>query len=668
MAAGSVTQRRIGESWRCSRNRHWRYKVIVSAMAFLLSGRSKVLGLIRPFSVHHIAGTTLCPQSDAIVRPYSSSSRRQIRTSPLHMAKWNVGDSVLVRTNGDKMMNATISETRGSGWYAVKLHDNSNTMLKCRSSQLMPTANTATIASTVETFTAQSRIRPTIQADAGLGPGYAPPPPTIHDLDAALLAIDEVSNQRDRTLLEQVKHHASFETWVAFTDLHCSPASLDTCLKVLEEVHRIALERNAGVLFLGDFWHHRGTLRVDCLNSILEHFRSWKVPMIMIPGNHDQVTLGGHNHGLTPIENAYRVGDVAGPLVLSYPTKFRNALFVPHIRDIATMESVLQSSAAHASSSLFVHAEVTGALMNDLLVSTGGIPPASFPPEKRIYSGHFHKPHTVKSSHANIEYLGSPYEISLAEAEQVKALAVLDSEWKCSEYIPLNIGRRHFKVSSWKNFLKLQLVPDGEQNRFTNQAVSKEDRVVISVPKEEGTAVAVPVQEHINLLREAGVTVEIREVKAEPQDRSKINSVITLAEEMTTESTWRSYLEEETNREALSDKSAKILAEKGLEVLDEIDSTGDTPMNANEANDMQLSTVSVEGFGPFQSRVAYPLLDRGLVLLKGTNNDGGSDSNGSGKSSLAMAALWALTGSLDPRRAQDGKVTDVINDYSKVSV
>jgi predicted MPP superfamily phosphohydrolase len=103
---------------------------------------------------------------------------------------------------------------------------------------------------------------------------------------------------------------------VAFTDLHCSPASLNTCLEVLEEVHRVALERNAGVLFLGDFWHHRGTLRVDCLNAVLEHFRSWEVPMIMIPGNHDQVTLGGHSHGLTPFENAYRVGDVAGPLVL----------------------------------------------------------------------------------------------------------------------------------------------------------------------------------------------------------------------------------------------------------------------------------------------------------------------------------------------------------------
>ena len=42
-------------------------------------------------------------------------------------------------------------------------------------------------------------------------------------------------------------------------------------------------------------------------------------------------------------------------------------------------------------------------------------------------------------------------------------------------------------------------------------------------------------------------------------------------------------------------------------------------------------------------------------------------SNGSGKSSLAMAALWALTGSLDNRRVQDAKTTDVVNDESKVS-
>jgi DNA repair exonuclease SbcCD ATPase subunit len=38
-----------------------------------------------------------------------------------------------------------------------------------------------------------------------------------------------------------------------------------------------------------------------------------------------------------------------------------------------------------------------------------------------------------------------------------------------------------------------------------------------------------------------------------------------------------------------------------------------------------------------------------------------------GKSTLAMASLWALTGSLDPRPTQDGKVADVVNDLSRVA-
>jgi DNA repair exonuclease SbcCD ATPase subunit len=44
-----------------------------------------------------------------------------------------------------------------------------------------------------------------------------------------------------------------------------------------------------------------------------------------------------------------------------------------------------------------------------------------------------------------------------------------------------------------------------------------------------------------------------------------------------------------------------------------------------------------------------------------------TNSNGSGKSSLAMATLWALTGTLDPRPMQDAKVADVVNNDSKVS-
>lgn len=140
---------------------------------------------------------------------------------------------------------------------------------------------------------------------------------------------------------------------------------------------------------------------------------------------------------MTPLKNAYRITakseeneslssspssqqqNIPGILIFSHPTKIHDALFVPHIRDVGTMQSVLQSKMASSSTAVFVHADVTGAYMNDLIVSTHGVSPAYFPPNKPIYSGHFHKPHFVKQSRAapgvNIRYVGSPYETTLAE-------------------------------------------------------------------------------------------------------------------------------------------------------------------------------------------------------------------------------------------------------------
>ena len=63
-----------------------------------------------------------------------------------------------------------------------------------------------------------------------------------------------------------------------------------------------------------------------------------------------------------------------------------------------------------------MYADVTGAYMNDLIRSTGGVAPAYFPPDIPIYSGHFHKPHMVEQPKAapgvKIRYVGSPYETS----------------------------------------------------------------------------------------------------------------------------------------------------------------------------------------------------------------------------------------------------------------
>jgi len=523
-------------------------------------------------------------------------------------------------------------------------------------------------------------------------------PPNIIDLDAAMDSYrkGEQKSKTDEAFLEQCVHHASFKSWVLFTDLHCMASSLNVSLQVLDTVHREARDRGAGVIFLGDFWHHRGTVRVDCLNAVLSALSTWEVPLIMIPGNHDQVTLGGIEHGLTPLANAYRIEDVktkrsvAGPLILSEPTKFGNALFVPHIRDATIMESVLRSDLALRSECLFVHADVKGAYMNDLIVSHGGIPPYCFPPHKPIYSGHFHKPHIIDAPQSapgvSIRYVGSPYETSLSEASQKKALIILDrsAEWACVEEAPLNVGRKHFRAHSMEDLLNLSphLGNDIDLTSYEDgQMVRAGDRVVVSVPKEELEELRREAKAHngtcefdirLTALRNGGASVELRELKSIPTGPrivDKNDDMVNPLEDLKPNALMASFFSHEVDRGSMKTTTTNVLLEAAIPLMEELEVTSDVLTSTSfsipiEAAVLLMESVTVQGYGPFKEPTTYPLHDRGLVLLKGRNTDGGSDSNGSGKSTLAMSALWALTGSADARPFQDSKVLDVVNDFS----
>jgi DNA repair exonuclease SbcCD nuclease subunit len=406
-------------------------------------------------------------------------------------------------------------------------------------------------------------------------------------------------------------------------------------------------------------------VRVDCLNAVLNALAEWEVPLIMIPGNHDQVSLGGLEHALTPLQNAFRVptdnGDVPGILIFTHPTKFRGALFVPHIRDIAEMQSILQSQSSASSSAVFVHADVTGASMNDLITSTHGVAPEYFPPSIPIYSGHFHKPHVVERPDAapgvSIRYVGSPYETTLAEANQVKALLVLSSNqnWKCVQEIPIQIGKRHWRCKNIEELVELQTMTDANMNDSIPgplRLVKAGDRVVVSVYQEDleelrrearGGSRVSTFDAKVKELRAIGASVEIRELKYTPglshvyagnddtnSEHYKDDLDWLLVEDMSPFTTWSSYLASEVKREAMKDATAEILLKAGNDILDELGLVNDSgdedsqPTTAVTTN-LVLDNITVEGFGPFRDSITYPLKDRGLVLLRGSNRDGGSD-------------------------------------------
>ena len=82
--------------------------------------------------------------------------------------------------------------------------------------------------------------------------------------------------------------------------------------------------------------------------------------------------------------------------MINEPAICLGALWVPYRRDPNVMRAVLRAGAdTPGVSMIFCHADVKGAYMNDNMRSKEGLDIASFPKNIPIYSGHFHKPHTV---------------------------------------------------------------------------------------------------------------------------------------------------------------------------------------------------------------------------------------------------------------------------------
>jgi hypothetical protein len=84
--------------------------------------------------------------------------------------------------------------------------------------------------------------------------------------------------------LEAPFAHSKMKQWIIFSDLHVKGSSIEVCEEVLQKVHETALAKEAGIIFLGDFWHVRGSLSVELLNRVLRSLRMWTQPVIMIPG------------------------------------------------------------------------------------------------------------------------------------------------------------------------------------------------------------------------------------------------------------------------------------------------------------------------------------------------------------------------------------------------
>ncbi|KAF8071319.1 hypothetical protein HT031_001402 [Scenedesmus sp. PABB004] len=507
---------------------------------------------------------------------------------------------------------------------------------------------------------------------------------------------------------------AAARGWVVFSDLHVSTKTVDTALQVLRVVHRAAADRGAGVLFLGaphaaarrgaaragapravaplaggppklrraaprraagDFWDRRGDLPVVPLNRVQQELRSWEVPLLLLPGNHDQVDLGGQHHSLEPLTMAARAAHV-----FTHPTLYRDALWLPYRRDEAVLRgAIAQAKAAGPLKAIFGHADVLTARMNAAHQARDGLPPGLFPARVPVYLGHYHLPQTLPGS--AITYVGSPFQVTSSEAGQQKRLLLLDEHWQAAGEVPLDVGRRFFTLSA----------PGASSGGASVTAGSDSDADAVggalsdAASGSEGEGGGVPGSGGGGLALSPGAVGEllasgalrrgdVAHLRAEAEDGALLEVQRLLAAEGVqvqlhlrppARAAPRIASAEQLSMAALLEQYAantgmapEVLA-LARQALQGLGSRGsDTPPHSH----LQLSDVTVEGFGPFREPVTYPLAGRGVVAVTGRNEDDtAAASNGAGKTSLLTALLWAF-------KAPDGRgmtAADYVNEDSK---
>lgn len=232
---------------------------------------------------------------------------------------------------------------------------------------------------------------------------------------------------------------------------------------------------------------------------MLQELRSWgDLPTLMLVGNHDQTTLGGEVHALEALATVRPTS----LHVFSRPAMFNNALWLPYRRSADELRrAIAAATSTQAVDAIFCHADIQGARINDAYQSALGLPKSLFPSGLPVYSGHYHQPHVVPGT--SVQYVGSPYQVSRAEAGQQKRLLLLDSRWSVLESIPLDVGPRHMTLrnEASRQFLSQVLASLPSPSNATTSSVDpslegQESALVstrlLATPTVEGATDAVP--------------------------------------------------------------------------------------------------------------------------------------------------------------------------------
>ncbi len=227
---------------------------------------------------------------------------------------------------------------------------------------------------------------------------------------------------------------------VMVADVHYNPTTLPLADAAMRQAIRKANELGVPFIVAGDLHDTKALLRGECVNAMIETFKTCETKAYVIVGNHCRLNEKGEAHSLNFLA-PYAV-IVAKPRYVQEV----EAVLLPYYSDANELRTTIFDlhPGCHR---LIMHQGLNG-VMSHYIQDKSAIDPDDVK-DFRVISGHYHKAQDIKTGRPRkggvglFSYIGNPYYLNFGEANDgPKGFQVLYDDG-LMEQVPTNL-RRHW--------------------------------------------------------------------------------------------------------------------------------------------------------------------------------------------------------------------------------
>lgn len=224
---------------------------------------------------------------------------------------------------------------------------------------------------------------------------------------------------------------------VVISDVHFNMFTLSLASASLRAAVLKAEELSAPLIIAGDLHDTKALLNGKCVKTILDILRNVTVSVYVLVGNHDKLNERSEEHSLEFLRPYACVVD--SPIHIPGV-----AYLIPYQHDTEVLKNILANAKLNCHQRLIMHQGVIGGSMGEYVTDKTSLSPNDYK-GFRVISGHYHRHQFVQIPEGSWEYIGTPYTVTAAEAEDgPKGFQIINSDFSMTQ-VPLTL-RKHVTV------------------------------------------------------------------------------------------------------------------------------------------------------------------------------------------------------------------------------